>query len=105
MPRSRVSSGDELEGFQELSDLLSEMSKEISEENVKEVLSAGAQEFVNILLKLPKPISRIRSPGYTHMIDTFALKEKWKTGGSGMGEILWSDDRKTDGSATEGIRT
>lgn len=86
MSSSRVSNGDELEGFQELSDLLSEISKEISDENVKEALSVGAQEFVNILLKLPKPISRIRSPGYTHMVDTFALKEKGKQVEVGWGK-------------------
>ena len=37
-----------------------------------EGLEAGAKEFVDDLLKLPKPISKIRKAGYTHLINCFS---------------------------------
>lgn len=86
MSKSRISNGDELEGIQELSDLLSDISKEMDEENVKDILMVGAQELVNILLKLPKPISKIRSPGYTHMVDTFSARTSGKQVEVGWGK-------------------
>ena len=62
------------EGFQDLSDILENYIKKA--EKPVDILLVGAKEFVNDLLKLPKPISRIRKAGYTHLIDTFAYKEK-----------------------------
>lgn len=45
-------------------------------EKPTDVFLVGAKEFVKDLLKLPKPISRIRKAGYTHLIDSFAYKVK-----------------------------
>ena len=61
-------------GFQDLSDIIEGYIKNV--EKPTEILLAGAKEFVNDLLKLPKPISKIRKAGYTHLINTFAYKEK-----------------------------
>lgn len=66
----------EFEGFQELSKMLEECIDKV--EDVTEVLEIGAKEFVNDLLKLPKPISQIRKPGYTHLINSFAYRKKKK---------------------------
>jgi hypothetical protein len=41
-----------------------------------EGLEAGAKEFVDDLLKLPKPISKIRKAGYTHLINCFSYRNK-----------------------------
>ena len=51
-----------------------------------DILLTGAKEFVSDLLKLPKPKSRIRKAGYTHLIDTFAYREKKKEVEVGWGK-------------------
>lgn len=38
------------------------------------ILEVGAKEFVNDLLKLTKPYSKISSSNYTHLVDTFTYK-------------------------------
>lgn len=63
-------------GFQDLANVLNGYMKNI--ENPNEILLVGAKEFVDDLLKLPRPISRIRKSGYVHLIDSFAYKEKKK---------------------------
>lgn len=72
MSRSRLSSYDQLEGFEELSKLLIDCIKKTEGSKVMEALDAGATAFVNDALKLPKPKSRISSEEYTHMVDTFS---------------------------------
>lgn len=62
------------DGFQDLANIIEGYIKNV--ENPTEVLLVGAKEFVNDLLKLPKPISKIRKAGYTHLINTFAYREK-----------------------------
>lgn len=62
------------EGFQDLANIIENYAE--SADNFMEGLEAGAKEFVNDLLKLPKPISRIRKAGYTHLIDSFAYRKK-----------------------------
>ena len=61
-------------------EILSEQIEKYADgaENIMEVLEEGAKEFVNDLLKLPKPISRIRKTGYTHLVDTFSYRNKAK---------------------------
>lgn len=39
-----------------------------------DAIETGAKEFVNDLLKLPKPRSEVKKPGYTHLVNTFALE-------------------------------
>lgn len=65
---------DEFLAFDELEKQLKDFSENISEEKVLHVMKKGADEFVNILLKLPKPRSNIRSAGYTHLVNTFSSR-------------------------------
>ncbi len=61
-------------GFEILSEILEKYADKA--DNVIDVLEVGAKEFVNDLLKLPKPISKIRKAGYTHLINSFAYRKK-----------------------------
>ena len=61
-------------GFEALSEILEKY--EDKADNFIEVLEVGAKEFVKDLLKLPKPISKIRKAGYTQLINSFAYKKK-----------------------------
>lgn len=62
------------DGFDELSKIIEKYANET--QNVVDVLEDGAKEFVMDLLKLPKPISKIKKAGYTHLINTFSYKRK-----------------------------
>ncbi len=62
------------DGFQDLADIIEYYAK--GADNFIDVLEVGAKEFVNDLLKLPKPISKIRKAGYTHLINSFAYRKK-----------------------------
>lgn len=62
------------DGFQELSDMLEKYI--VNTDNVIDVLEAGAKQFVNDLLKLPKPMSKIRKAGYTHLVNSFSYRKK-----------------------------
>lgn len=59
--------------FDEFEDILNSYVKK-ADDPIK-ILEAGASAFVDDLLKLPKPLSEIRAPGYTHLIDVFSYKE------------------------------
>lgn len=63
-------------GFETLSEIIEKYADKA--DNFIDTLEVGAKEFVNDLLKLPKPISKIRKAGYTHLIDSFAHKRKKK---------------------------
>lgn len=62
------------EGFQDLADIIEYYAK--GADNFIDVLEVGAKEFVNDLLKLPKPMSKIRKAGYTHLVRSFAYRKK-----------------------------
>lgn len=62
------------DGFQDLADIIEYYAK--GADNFIDVLEVGAKEFVNDLLKLPKPMSKIRKTGYTHLIRSFAYKKR-----------------------------
>lgn len=64
------------EGFQDLADIIENYAK--GAENVINVLETGAKEFVNDLNRLPKPMSKIRRGGYTHLVRSFAYRKKNK---------------------------
>lgn len=66
----------EFDGFEDLSKMLEEYIDKV--ENIVDVLEVGVKEFVNDLLKLPKPISKIRKSGYTHLVKTFSYRKKDK---------------------------
>lgn len=61
-------------GFGEFEKMMKEYAEKVSEEKALDAIEAGAQEFVNDLLRLPRPRSRITKAGYTHIISTFALE-------------------------------
>lgn len=63
-------------GFEALSEVLEKYIDKA--DNVMDVLESGAKEFTNDLLKLPKPISKIRKSGYTHLINSFAYRKRDK---------------------------
>lgn len=54
-------------------------------DKIDRVLEEGAKTFVQDLLKLPSPKSRISTPGYTHLIETFA----WEKNRQGSFSIGW----------------
>ncbi len=62
------------DGFELFSDLLKKYEEETSKDSVMKVLEIGAKEFVEDVRKLPKPISQIRAPGYTHLLDTVTYR-------------------------------
>lgn len=62
------------EGFQDLANIIEKYAE--NADNVMEVLETGAKEFVSDLLKLPKPMSKIRKAGYTHLVRSFAYRRK-----------------------------
>lgn len=64
------------DGFQDLANIIKYYAK--GAENAMQGIEAGAKEFVNDLLKLPKPMSKIRKAGYTHLVRSFAHKKKNK---------------------------
>jgi HK97 gp10 family phage protein len=66
-------------GFDELEDLLKQYDLKMTDTGVTDILEAGAKEFTQDLLKLPKPMSQTRSPGYTHLVRSFAYKKYTKS--------------------------
>lgn len=64
----------ESSGLEEFEAMLKEYAAKVNPENALDAVEAGAKEFVNDLLKLPKPRSAINKPGYTHIVKTFALE-------------------------------
>ncbi len=71
-------------GFEAMSEILEKYIDGVG--NAVDILEVGAKEFVNDLLKLPKPISKIRKSGYTHLIKCFAYKKKSKEVEAGWGK-------------------
>lgn len=71
-------------GFEAMSEILEKYID--GADNAVDVLETGAKEFVGDLLKLPKPISKIRKSGYTHLIKCFAYKKKNKEVEAGWGK-------------------
>lgn len=65
---------DGFHGFLELSQLLQCYME--TAENILDEEEKIAQEFVDDLLRLPKPRSNVCKSGYTHLIDTFTYLKK-----------------------------
>lgn len=72
------------DGFDELIQYLAECAEKADDANIEKVLEAGASEFVDDLMKLPKPISNIKNTGYTHLIKTFSYQKN-----KGQVEVGW----------------
>ena len=58
------------DGFDAFSELLKEYEKKTDKENVIKILEIGAKAFAEDVRALPQPRSRVRTPGYTHLLDT-----------------------------------
>lgn len=71
-------------GFEAMSEILEKYID--GADNAVNILEVGAKDFINDLLKLPKPISKIRKLGYTHLIKCFAYKKKNKEVEAGWGK-------------------
>ena len=61
-------------GFEDFEELLKQYSENVSPDKALDAVEEGAKEFVNDLLRLPKPRSQITKAGYTHIVSTFALE-------------------------------
>lgn len=77
-------SNDLFGGFDLLEDELKKYMKDVEPEEIIDVLSSGAIEFTDILLKLPSPMSKINKVGYTHLVRSF----KWSRN-KGQVEVGW----------------
>lgn len=64
------------DGFDGLIKLLNDYAEKADTSRVEKALESGAKEFVEDLLKLPKPRSKINKPGYTHLVDCFGYQKK-----------------------------
>lgn len=61
-------------GFEDFEEMLKRYSENVSFDKALDAVEEGAKEFVNDLLRLPKPRSQITKAGYTHIVSTFALE-------------------------------
>ena len=66
---------DDFSGLTDLENDLAKLADAASDSRVHTALTAGASEFVTDLRKLPYPISDIRKPGYTHMVEKFTYAD------------------------------
>ena len=66
----------EEEGLDEFERLIKEYAEKASADRALDAIEIGAKEFLNDLLKLPKPRSGINKAGYTHLVDSFALERE-----------------------------
>lgn len=58
------------DGFDAFSRMLEEYGKKTEQKNITKVLEVGARELAEDVRALPKPRSRVMTPGYTHLLDT-----------------------------------
>ena len=73
-------------GFEDFEELLKQYSENVSPDKALDAVEEGAKEFVNDLLRLPKPRSQINKPGYTHIVNTFAVERTDKSVKVGWGK-------------------
>ena len=66
-------------GMEEFHDMLGSYLSKVDEKSALDAIEEGAKEFVNDLLRLPKPRRKVTAPGYTHLVDSFSYKRD-KTG-------------------------
>lgn len=61
-------------GMEEFQDMLGSYLSKVDEKSALDAIEEGAKEFVNDLLRLPKPRRNVTAPGYTHLVDSFSYK-------------------------------
>lgn len=71
-----MSESFEFEGYLDLSKQLEKILD--STDKVMDYQEEIAQDFVDDLLKLPKPMSDIKKAGYTHLVRTFSYERNEK---------------------------
>lgn len=62
----------DVEGLIGFEDVIEEYIAKAGDNETMHLLQIGADALVSDALKLPKPVSRIHAPGYTHLVHTFA---------------------------------
>jgi HK97 gp10 family phage protein len=75
---------NDFEGFLELGTLLEEYAKVA--DNILDEEEKIAKEFVNDLLKLPRPRSNIKKSKHTHLVNSFAYEKTAKDVAVGWGK-------------------
>lgn len=78
-----------MNGFDELMDEFEAYAAKADPKHITKVLQAGAEAIVKDLKKLPYPVSKIRAPGYTHLIESFTYQESTNGKHKGEMEIGW----------------
>ena len=66
------------DGFDDFSKMIEEFLERTDEDAVLEAVEEGVKEFVEDLLRLPKPKSQISKAGYTHLVDAFSYRKNGK---------------------------
>lgn len=61
-------------GLDDFTDLVTQYSEKLNQNEILEILEAGAEELAADGRKLPSPLSKIRAPGYTHLVKTITTK-------------------------------
>lgn len=61
-------------GLDDFTALIAQYSEKLSQDKVLDILESGAEELAADGRKLPSPLSKIRAPGYTHLIKTITTK-------------------------------
>ena len=61
-------------GLDDFSDLIAQYSEKLSQDKVLDILESGAEELAADGRKLPSPLSKIKAPGYTHLVKTISTK-------------------------------
>lgn len=72
------------DGFKDIADTIEHYIE--SAENATLGIEEGAKEFVKDALKLPKPMSKIKKAGYTHLVRSFAYRKRNKEIEAGWGK-------------------
>ena len=65
---------DKTDGFLELENQLKDIISK--DEHIDDVLENLSKDFVNDLLKLTNPMSKIKKSEYTHMVDSFTYNKR-----------------------------
>lgn len=77
---------DDFEGFLELNKVLDNLVSLVETNKILDEEELIAKEFVDDLMRIARPRSRISKAGYTHLIDTFAYRRTDKDVAVGWGK-------------------
>ena len=63
------------EGLGSLQKMLKEMAEKADSSNIERAMEKGAQALIRDVRALPKPRSKITKSGYTHLLDSVAMRK------------------------------